>query len=94
MALIKKYITIDETIWGKLKNIAKLPHNRRAVGDQVGIILKEYVDNNREMKQIWKDLLFEMDLLIDNTKILDTERLSKLAKKRALLESAFNRGEG
>lgn len=90
MNFITKHITIEKTAWDKIKQISKEPQNRRDVGKQAGLLLEKVVDNYRPMKEIWRDLLFELDTVIEDSSVLDGDRLTELYKKRELLEKAFN----
>jgi hypothetical protein len=41
---INKYVSVTPEVWDKIKKIAELPENRRPVGIQAGMILKEAAD--------------------------------------------------
>jgi len=47
---VKKYISIEKTVWNELKVHSSLPENRRAVGDQAGIVIKECLKSFEDKK--------------------------------------------
>lgn len=73
----------------------------REIGDKAGkgkikSFIHEAIDEKlkntpiKTMKALWKDLIDELDFIIDKAKFVDIKKTNKLFEKRELLELAFN----
>lgn len=46
--LVKKIVAVEENDWKRLKAFSSRPENRRSVGIQGGLIIKEFLDEKEK----------------------------------------------
>jgi hypothetical protein len=92
MSIINKTIQVDSIAWQKLKEFSKRSDIRRDPGKQAGFIIKEFFDNEIEMKEIWTGLIQDINYIIQNTQ--DLGKLDELYSKRESLKLALTRVGG